>query len=217
MDYIYNDNGYVYSSLHRRVVEFDPRNTDNVIIQDIIHTTDCRDVAVRKKIQSQMIAYDMSIYNSNMPSVVPIAFQLLYNQVNYAWVSIIHQMIFIDEMYMSFYGEYRDTLHKVLGATINSKDSLVYRYYGSGESIFHVAGKLWLLKVLELNINDAMPMKIARLEYELEYIVECYSKLGELFDLGNSECISDIKDYSGQSLYDYLNRILEDLCNMFLT
>ena len=38
MSYQYNDSGYKFLSLHRKVLEYDPRNTDNLIILDYFNT-----------------------------------------------------------------------------------------------------------------------------------------------------------------------------------
>ena len=38
MSYIYTDSGYKFLSLHRKVIEYDPRNTDNLLILDYFNT-----------------------------------------------------------------------------------------------------------------------------------------------------------------------------------
>ena len=213
MGYIYTDAGYRFLSLHRKVIEYDPRNTDNLIILDYFNTMrrNRDDVAIYYK----LIEEEYSQYNTGISPNSPISFQMVWHEINMAWVDIIHQMIFIDEMYDTFHGEYKNLVEEIiLHDTLDDKETLVYRYSRTGESPFHIAGKMWLYEKWSESKRNSGGKSIDK---DLKFILSCYEKLEMRFNPKGKFCILYLMDFSGKTLVDYLTDFLDELQNNYWT
>lgn len=205
-EYLYNDIGYKYISIHRRVLEYDPRNTDNPIILDYFNTiNESRD----NSSTYYSLLDDERNRNKNLDTPLPISFQSVFYEISMAWIDIIHQMLFIDNAYATFAGEYKETVENIiLYDNLTEKESLVYRYYNSGDTIFHISAKLWLhrkyiqLKNGLININ---------LDKELKYILECYEELEWYFGEDRKFCILYLMDFKNETLVDSLTEFVNKL------
>lgn len=207
MSYIYTDSGYQFLSLHRKVMEYDPRNTDNLIILDYFNTIrrSRDDIAIYYNI----IEAEHKKYNRGVVPTSPISFQMMWHEINMAWVDIIHQMLFIDEVYDTFHGEYRNVIEEIiLHDTLDDKETLVFRYAKTGESPFHIAGKMWLYeKWTQSKRNDGGKS----IDKDLQFILSCYEKLEKRFGPKRKYCILYLMDFSGKTLVDYLVDFLDEL------
>lgn len=204
-EYLYNDNGYKHSSIHRKAVVYDPLNTDNPIILDYLH------IAKSKKdtrpVYYKIIDLQLDKYKSQSTIDIPISFDMLWHEMNMNWVYLIQQMIFTDNAYETFYAEYKDVLDNViLHDTLDNKETLIYRYHNSGESMFHIAAKLWLFSHYVDNKNKVN----FNLDKDMKYILECYARLETCFGHNRKYCISYMTDFSGMTLIDYL----QEFCDM---
>lgn len=204
--YLYNDIGYKYVSLHRRILEYDPRNTNNPIILDYFNTID----ANRDNSTTYYKMLEMErLRNQNSNSPLPISFLSIWHQLNMSWVDIIHQMIFIDNSYATFAGEYRNVVENViLYDNITEKEALVYRYYKSGETMFHVASKLWLHRKYTESKNGVININIDK---ELKYLLECYEELEWYFGEDRKFCILYLMDFKNNTLVDTLTEFVDRL------
>lgn len=209
MSYQYNESGYKFLSLHRKVLEYDPRNTDNLIILDYFNTMrrSKDDVSVYYK----LIELEFNKYQTGIIPDSPISFQMVWHEINMAWVDIIHQMIFIDQAYDTFHGEYKNLVEEIiLHDTLTEKETLVYRYYKTGESPFHIAGKMWLY---EKWLKSKRTIRGKSIDKELHFILSCYENLEKRFGTDRNFCILYIMDFSGKTLMDYLTDFLDELQN----
>jgi len=209
MSYLYNDSGYRFLSLHRKVLEYDPRNTDNLIILDYFNTMrrNRDDVSVYYK----LIESEINQYQTGTIPDSPISFQMVWHEINMAWVDIIHQMIFIDQVYDTFHGEYKNVVEDIiLHDTLDEKETLVYRYCKTGESPFHIAGKMWLYgKWIEVKRNG----RGETIDKDLRFILSCYENFEKRFGSNRKFCILYLMDFSGKTLVDYLTDFLDELQN----
>ena len=209
MSYIYTDSGYNFLSLHRKVLEYDPRNTDNLIILDYFNTMrrNRDDVAI----YYNLIESEYKQYNTGVAPYSPISFKMIWHEINMAWVDIIHQMIFIDEVYDTFHGEYKNLIEDImLHDTLDDKETLVYRYAKTGESPFHIAGKMWLYdKWIEAKRSGGGKM----IDKDQKFILSCYENLEKRFGPKRKFCILYLMDFSGKTLVDYLADFLDELQN----
>lgn len=207
--YIYLDGGYEFLSLHRKVKAFDPRNTDNLIILDYFHTIrKNRDIS---SIYHKLIENDMENYRSSSFPSIPISFQMVYHEINMAWVDIIHQMVFIDNAYETFCAQYGKVIMDIIShGDIKDKESLVYRYYGNGETIFHVAGKIWLINKYFKNMDD-LGYSGNMIYDELKQVLTCYEELGKRLPLKGSLSILFTSDYNGNTVERYLRKFADEI------
>lgn len=207
MSYSYTDDGYRFLSLHRKVLEYDPRNTDNLVILDYFNT-------MSRSKDDLAIYYNLieNEYNQNqvgIPSIYPISFQMIWHEINMAWVDIIHQMIFIEEAYDTFYGEYKNLVEEIiLHDTLDDKETLVYRNVRTGESPFHIAGKMWLYDKWMESVRNSGGKNIDK---DLKFIASCYENLENRFGSERRCCILYMMDFTGKTLMDYLSEFLDEL------
>lgn len=214
MSYNYAE-GYTSLALHRIVTSFDPRNTSNLIILSILSESASK---TKNELLNELIISELARTNDVIPIALSIPFKMIAHDINIAWINVIFGMVFNERMYYSFYGEYKEMLEGVIRSDLPaSKDSLIYRIAGTGESIFHIAGKMRLTRNLSQASTLSVGQKIKALDTELNYIISCYESLGELFDNGNKFTITYIKDYSGTYLIDYLNKFADDLVSTSIT
>jgi hypothetical protein len=205
-EYIYNDAAYKHIAIHRKALVFDPRNTDNPIALDYLHTirrhrdiTPIYNKIINIKLKSMRIGPDIQ---------VPISYEMILNEINLAWVDLIHQMIFIDQAYGTFYGEYKDIIEEIiLHDTPDDKDTLVFRYPETGESVFHIAAKLWLLQKHNSNVNTIN----YNIDKELRYILECYTRIEQYFGNKRKYCILYMMDFNNNTLVDCLQSYVENI------
>ena len=209
MAYIYTDPGYNFLSLHRKVLEYDPRNTDNLIILDYFNTM--RRSRDDTAVYYTLIEAEYKQYETGVAPISPISFQMVWHEINMAWVDIIHQMLFVDEVYDTFYGEYKNLVEDIiLHDTLDDKETLVYRYARTGESPFHIAGKMWLYeKWSEARRNSGGKS----IDKDLKFILSCYANLEKRFGPRRKFCILYLMDFSGKTLVDYLTDFLDELQN----
>lgn len=205
-EYLYNDIGYKHVSLHRRVLEFDPRRSDNPVILDYFNTIDSsRD----NSSTYYSVLNKERIRNQTIDSPLPISFLAVFHDISMSWVDIIHQMLFIDGAYATFAGEYRELIENViLHDNVTEKEALIYRYYNSGETMFHVAAKLWLYRKHAANKVGRINIK---LDNELKYILECYEELEWYFGEDRKFCILYLMDFNNKTLVDSLTEFVNKL------
>jgi hypothetical protein len=208
MIYKYDDEiGYKYISIHRKVIEFDPMNTDNPIILDYIDSFKMH--RNNSSLLIDLIEAEYRRYEVNSQDL-PISLLTILHSMNIAWVDLIHQMIFTDCAYDTFHAEYGYILNNIIiNDTPDVKDSMIYRTFGSGTSIFHLAGKLWILnKYKEFYTNNKNNMD---LDQELKYIFNSYRRLEDCFGSDRQYCILYMSDFSGITLKEYLEKFTVDL------
>lgn len=208
--YNYIEAGYIYSSIHRKIVAYDPRNTSNEIIKDAFNTI------TNKKVNNDKLFYLMYFellkYDNPILPEIPISFQMVLHEINFAWSELVDQMIFKDQLFDTFYAEYYTVLNNIiLNDTPFSKETLVFRYHHGGDCFFHLAAKINLMKVKKefehsVELNE-------QINKELSHILICYIKLGRCFGPGMGDSILSIKDFSGKKLKLYLIDFCTELCN----
>lgn len=205
-DYLYNDIGYKHVSMHRRVLEYDPRNTNNPIILEYFNTID----SDRNNTNTyySILDADRSRTQNNANSL-PISFLSMWHQFNMSWVDVIHQMIFIDNAYATFVGEYKNVIENVIiYDNITEKEALVYRSHKTGETMFHVASKLWLYRKYTESKNGSININIDK---ELKYLLECYEELEFYLGKDRKFCILYLMDFKNKTLVDMLTEFVKNL------
>lgn len=200
--YIYNyaENGYYYLGLHRKLLEFDPKNTTNEVVLDCFNS-------IYDKEKNKIALYQlMNLHLGNQYtytlSEFPMGFFIIFHEIYMSWNNIIHQIIFKEMLFDTFYGEYCDVLNKIISIeSTNIKEIVVYRGK-SGDSVFHLAAKLWLLNTYDKHKDEIKISDI--INKELAHILGCYVKLGRCFGNGMSDCILSMRDFSGKDLRQFL-------------
>lgn len=200
--YNYIDGGYLWLGVHRKILEYNPQNTQNIIIQDYLNNP-----KINKKRESTlttMLLNDIECkHSSSMYNSLPSPYEQLLYDINISWIELIKEMIFKDNFIQMFYSEFNDIIEKVIKTdTFIKKEIVVYRYYGTGETMFHYAAKSRLIDVLEGNRDHIKIREI--ISKELTHILNCYQELGRCFDDRNSSNILNIKDYSNKTLKEHL-------------
>lgn len=209
--YDYSSNvGYRYTSLHRQVVKFDPLNTDNPLILDYINS-------FKMDRENSTLLYDIINSEINLKNDtfanLPISYFMLFNRIVIDWIDIIHQMLFIDDASSTFFGEYGEIIENIiLCDTPDVKDSTVYRSFGNGMSVFHIAGKIWLINKYKDFIANSINNVV--LDKELKYIFNCYSRLEDCLGSDRKYCILYMSDFSGVTLKEYLEEFAVHLVKM---
>lgn len=212
-DFVYSydgDIGYRYLAIHKRAIEFDPMNTDNPIILDYIDSFKMHrnnSSLFSDVIEAEYKKFDITLHE------LPISFLSVLHTINISWIDLIHQMIFTDSAYETFHAEYGAIIDRVIiNDTPDVKDSMIYRTFGSGTSIFHLAGKLWILnKYKEFYTNNKNNMD---LDQELKYIFNSYRRLEDCFGSDRQYCILYMSDFSGITLKEYLEKFTVELVEM---
>ena len=139
----------------------------------------------------------------------PISFRLAVHSINLEWVNVIHRMVFKERLFGLFYSEYSEILENVVNTTPSCKDYAVYRNHQTGDSIFHLAAKLWIIKDLKDSPN--VTHKIMRISAAMKYVLECYRDLGRLFENGNEYTLTYLEDFSGDCLLDHVSSFCDGL------
>lgn len=212
MSYIYTDSGYKFLSLHRKVIEYDPRNTDNLLILDYFNTM--RKTRDDVALYYSLIETEYKQYKKGNIHITPISFQMIWHEINMAWIDIIHQMLFIDNAYHSFYGEYKYLIEEIiLHDTLDDKETLVYRNPSTGESPFHIAGKMWLYEKWIEAKNEGGGKTI---DNDLKFILNRYQNLEKCFGPKGRLSILYLMDFNGDTLVDYLSNFMDSLQNKYV-
>jgi hypothetical protein len=210
MEYNYLEGGYYYLALHRKLVEFDPRLTENILILDYFGN---KEDAERKKSGLYHLAnIDIKLQNSNIQSEYPISFSMVIHDISIAWSDLIKNMLFKEDMVDTFCSEYIDVIAKIVSSdSPNKKESVVYRFK-NGETIFHLAAKIHLLDIADKNTGS---IKLSEMiNKELNNILIAYTKLGRSLNRKNDAILS-IKDYTGKSLKQYMTDFSLELTNYY--
>jgi len=206
--YIYLDGGYEHTAIHRKLIAYDPRNTNNPIIQEYFNESNKN--KDNSTIYYKLIERELDKYkNPSFPSS-PISFQMVFHEINMAWVDLVHQMLFVEQAFETFYAEYKNVIEKILlYDTIDMKESLVYRYFFTGESIFHIGAKTWLFEKY-MQKGDLLPsIRIYDLEKEMKFILNCYQKLENI--MNSKFSIVYMTDFYDITLMEYLQVFLNNL------
>lgn len=205
--YMYTEGGYEYMALHRKAMVYDPQNTDNPIIHeyfDIYSSTHETLPIYHAVLKSEM----KHLEGIDSPEF-PISFSMVLHEINMAWVKIIHQMIFTEKAYNTFYGEYKDVIKNILlYDTPNIKETLVYRYFKTGISIFHVAAKIWIFNKYYADRGKGICTK-GNTAKIVKYVLRCYEELEKV--IGEDRCIVYMMDFNGVRLIDYLMAFTESI------
>ncbi len=200
MDYLYSEPGYYYMGLHRKLVEFDPRLTNNILILDYFNNKD--DIKRKKSGLYHLANINIKLQNSTIPDEFPVSFSMVIHDIAMAWSDLIINMVFKETMVDTFCAEYFDTLNKIIETSSpKKKESVVYRFK-NGETIFHLAAKLYLMDIADKNIDSLKLSEI--LEKELNNILIGYTKIGKFLNKKNDSILS-IRDYvANKQLKQYL-------------
>jgi hypothetical protein len=201
-EYTYDDIGYRYSAVHRQMYDFDPRNTDNILIIDYMNTK----VSDGTAYNTFYAAVDRHLnhYINGDISHIPISFSMAIDDVNIAWVDLITQMILIENAVGTFVGEYADQINKVvINDNQGIKESLVYRY-PLGESIFHIAAYLWLYDAMKKS-----PFPKSAGEGALRYIEGKYSAIESAMGERYTDKILGMCDFEGVTMRKLLQDFIE--------
>ena len=208
--YIYLEHGYEFLALHRKITSYDPRNTDNIMILDYFHQRTSEQDS--SSIYYKLLEIEFDKYNNAALPALPISFIMIYHEINIAWVDIMHQMLFIDKAYETFHAQYKEILAGImLYDTVDVKEAMVYRYYATGESIFHIAAKIWMFEKYTEVKQDSPELIGYEVNSALKYVLECYEKLETIMNVKFG--ISYLTDFYDMTLLDYLQHFAEDLKN----
>lgn len=209
--YIYQDGGYEFLSLHRKVKAFNPKNTDNLIILDYFNTIKKnRDTS---SVYHKLVSMELDKYRNPVLPSIPVSFQMIYHEINMAWIDIIHQMLFIDQAFETFAAQYGDIVKNIIKhRTLEDKESLVYRYYGNGETMFHVAGKLWMFNnFIDEEFDFQWGAASSAVYKDMKHVLHCYGELGKILFPEDKHEIAYAKDFNDVNIIDYLSEFAEEL------
>jgi hypothetical protein len=104
-------------------------------------------------------------------------------------------------------------MESIIDCDVGDRNSVIYREYKTGYSIFHTAAKIRIIDRLTLDAMKSVNQKINGLDNELTYILKCYNDFGEVFHNGSDLTISYMEDFSGVYLSDYITQFVDDLVN----
>jgi len=207
MDYIYNDIGYLYSAIHRKLLVYDPRATDNPLIIDYFN-----DRTIRKPERTdyiKLVSRSLDEHRISNEQSLPISFLMAWYEMNIAWIDIIHEMVFDKNAFATFIGEYIDIVGNIIACSSPTiKESIVFRYPTTGETIFHVAAKVRLIEYSNTHTRWEYPIG---LEKELKYILSCYQELSKYLGNDDKNEIINIIDFQGNVLMDVLLRFVDEI------
>ncbi len=200
--------GNLHIAIHAKLHKFDPRSTTNPLMLDYIN--DCgRNLNRIIDIASS----DISSVGSELIPAIPIGFRSILNDNTLLWCGLIERIVFEEKLFNLFYSEYSEILDKIVNANVNDGDSIIYRDYVSGCSIFHTAAKFRILSRVRKDSGKSIGRKISGIDEELTYIIKCYKDLGKVFRAGNELTIAYIEDFSGVYLTDYITNYVDELIN----
>lgn len=205
--YNYHEIGYQHVALHRCVTEFDPRRTNNPLILDYFREIDKAKFADSSVFYTILNSERKISYQGNR--ILPISFTSVLYTVSKSWVDIINKMVFEENAYASFVGEYKDLVENIiLYDNPTEKENLVYRYENTGETVFHSAGKIWLYKKYRESITRSIKVN---LDKELKYILQCYEDLEWYFGDERKYCLLYLMNKNNDILIDTLTEFMSSL------
>lgn len=207
----YNSEHRFHLSIHKKVLKFDPRISTNPIVQDYLN--DANEHKTRVDRLKNITCNDANPYITLLSPIIPASFRMIMQENIMVWVNLINKMVFDDCLFNTFYSEYSEVLEAVSDCDINSRDSVIYREYKTGYSIFHTAAKIRIVDRLSMDISKPVNQKINGLDSELTYILNCYGELGKVFRDGNEMTINYMEDFTGVYLTDYISGFVDDLVN----
>lgn len=205
----HHTDGKLHIAIHGKLTHFDPRHTNNPIVLDYLSMID----PSRSRLRDILVA---DVNTITPISIIPPSFKAITHDNTIMWCGLIESMVFNDKLFNLFYSEYSGMLDRVVNTTIDSGDSIIYREYKTGYSIFHTAAKLRLISRLMNDIDKTIGQKITGLDDELTYILKCYGELGKVFNNGNELLITYIEDFSGTYLIDYVTAYVDEVVNSSL-
>lgn len=194
--------GYKLMALHERMYVFDPFNTNNPLIRDYIY--EINNIIREGNVFTRLIEDEYkNIYR------LPISYFSLSQYITLSWIYLIDKMLFCDNSYNTFYGEYADVIELIiLSDTYDNKDSIIYRNFDSGLSVFHLASKMYMYNKYKKLLNGELNIN---LNDEKTYILECYRQLELCLGDDREYCIRYIEDFNGTKLIDYLTNYTNSL------
>jgi hypothetical protein len=206
------DSVYQKVAIHRQCTKFDPsRSTNPLVIQAIYEGSVAR---YSNDVLMYLFNNEIETYPKKPLSKLPISYAIISHRIQNAWVDLIQQMIFRDNMFVMFVSEFSEIIENILiNESIDNIDFYVYRNLES-ETIFHLAARVWILSKFSELITLHIPKykKKLILEDELEYILKCYRSIGNaLRGTLEESCINYISDFDDTTLEDSLYEYLEIL------
>lgn len=201
----YHTDGNLHIAIHGKLMKFDPRNTQNPMVKDYVD-------GVGRNLD-RLTDLLVNEFNIQATQIIPISYRSIVHDNTMLWCGLINNMVFEDKLFNLFYSEYSEMLDRVVNSSIDSRDSVIYRDFKTGNSIFHTAAKLRILGRVFRDIEKSIGQKITGLDEELTYILKCYRDLGRVFTNGNELTITYLEDFSGTYLTDYITTYVDDVVN----
>lgn len=196
--------GYLHLAMHRKITDFSvPKNSDMLY-----------DVLDDHIISNKLISYiynDFNGYASGTTHDIPISYRYLLYRHTLEWSSYINKVVFEDQLYNLFYIENSNIIEKVIHVDPEHPESVIYRDYKTGISIFHTAAKIRLITTIQKHLSMPVGKQLLVISNELTNIRDIYAKLGELCESGSELTINYIEDFSGVYLIDFLKKYSEEL------
>lgn len=210
--YNYVDMSYLHSSLHRRITHYDPRNTTNEWVLQAFRIAEQE--GNYKSIYRRLVHSEIQRMENPMLTSLPIGLQMVFHEINLAWVDIVGQMLFVDGLVETFYSEYCNILNNVVYFdTPYAKETMVYRHHTSGESLFHLAGKMWLILAMKKHSGQSPANIEKEIGRQLGTVFSSYASLGKCFGKGMGGCILSLRDFTGKPLKEFLTDYSTEICN----
>jgi len=207
--YLYTENGYDFMALHRKAMVFNPRNTGNPIIDEYLDTYSRENDSI--PIYHAVLMAEIENSRNTETPILPVSYKMVLQEINMAWVELIHQMVFIEKAYDTFCAEFKDTIENIiLYDSPNMKESMIYRYNRIGISIFHIAAKIWLFNIYHKTITSSEYADIKEITSKaIKNVLDCYQELELCINSKNS--IVYMEDFTGTTLIDYLFSFIKDV------
>jgi len=191
------DQAYQFLSVHRKVTNFDPRFTDNMMIIDNYND-------ITRKRDDRALLYSVIEHEYTLDNeIIPRNYMMIIHEINMAWVNIIIEMLFEQKSIHTFCGEYGETIaHILTHMSMDDKHTLIYRNLATGDTPFHLAAKTWLYMKRTTDVPSLV----------LDQIFDIYKEVGEIiFDKSEANCILEIKNFYNISLKDDLINFLSTI------
>lgn len=211
--YNYCDDAYLHMALHRRITHYDPRNTTHEMVLEAFRNAEKANN--HRETIPRLLFVELQKEESPKLASLPIGLQMVFHEINLAWIDVITQMLFVDGMTETFYSEYCHILNNIVCFdTPYAKETMVYRYHNNGETIFHLAGKMWLIYTIK-KMKDQSQLKIAKeISRQTTTILSSYGTLGKCFGQGMGDCILSLRDFTGKPLKEFLMDYSEEICDI---
>ena len=191
----------------RRISHFDPRESTNASVHEYYLESGDRKVLVNLY---DLMNVEIDQVGGAFYAPIPVSFRMSMHIINLEWVNLIHKMIFKEQLYSLFYNEFSDVLENIVNTTPSSKDYLVYRNSSIGDTVFHLAAKLWVIRCLGES-KGGVTAKLLSISSAMKHALACYADLGKQFIDGNTYTIPYLEDFTGDCLMDHLSRFCDEL------